>query len=44
MKRLVIIPIILFIFDSIGYAQMGSGMTGEQKGEMKQQGMMTEKH
>ena len=31
---------ILFAFSLSAYARMGGGMKGDQKGEMKQQGMM----
>ena len=40
MKKLVIVLTVLFVFSASAYAQMG--MMGEQKGEMKQQGMMDE--
>ena len=40
MKRLMIVLVGLLVFSSTAYAQMG--MMGEQKGEMKQQGMMDE--
>jgi len=42
MKRLMVVLVVLFIFGSTAYAQMGGGMMGEQKGEMKPCGMMME--
>ncbi len=38
MKKSVIVLVVLFIFTVPAYAQMG--MIGDQKGEMKRQGMM----
>lgn len=40
MKRLIIVVAVLSLFSISAFAQMGSGMMGEQKGEMKPQGMM----
>ncbi|MBI5634753.1 MAG: hypothetical protein HZA15_14895 [Nitrospirae bacterium] len=40
MKKLVIVLTVLFAFSVSAYSQMGGGMMGEQKGEMKQPGKM----
>ena len=42
MKRLMIVLTVLFVFSISAFAQTDSGMKVEQKGEMKQQGMMDE--
>lgn len=42
MKKLIFALLILFVFSISAYAQMGSDMTGGQKGEMSQHSMMGE--
>ena len=44
MKKIIVIwsMLALLLSATYGFAQMGGGMMGEQKGEMKQQGMMAE--
>ena len=37
-----IVLAVLFVFGISSYAQMDGGMMGEQKGEMKQQGMIVD--